>query len=58
MGATGDQPAAKGCLKPLNMLADGGLANTQPIGSKRETAGLLKHDEAGKMLKVQHYLKS
>ena len=32
--------------------------NAQPLGSKGETAGLLKHDEAGKMLKVQHYPES
>ncbi|MNL35354.1 hypothetical protein D3C87_1573840 [compost metagenome] len=54
MGAARNQPTAKCRLKPLNMLADGGLADTQPLGSQREAAGLLKHHEAGKMLKVQH----
>jgi hypothetical protein len=58
MGAAGNQPAPKCGLKPLNMLADSGLANPQPFGSQREAAGLLKHHEARKMLKVQHYPES
>ncbi|CDI10805.1 hypothetical protein AGR2A_Lc80181 [Agrobacterium genomosp. 2 str. CFBP 5494] len=58
MGVACDQSAAKGGFKPLNMLADSGLANAEPFGSKGKTAGLLEHDETGKMLKVQHYLKS
>src|SRR5690606_36090582 len=49
-----DEPPAEAALQPLEMLADGRLAEPQPLGREGEAPRLGHHDEAAELGEVEY----
>ena len=54
VGIAIDEPAPEGAFQPLDVLADGRLAEAEPLGRQGEASRLRHHDEAAQLHEVEH----